>query len=64
MRSMLKNAICQKVPYKWIAAVIVFVSFFSAHTHGIFYMLYYVIILMMGYDEKFTTGGKIRWKQM
>lgn len=59
-----KNAICQKVPYKWIAAVIVFVSFFSAHTHGIFYMLYYVIILMMGYDEKFTTGGKIRWKQM
>ena len=59
-----KNAICQKIPYKWIAAVIVFVSFFSAHTHGIFYMLYYVIILMMGYDEKFTTGGKIRWKQM
>lgn len=59
-----KNAICQKVPYKWIAAVIVFVSFFSAHTHGIFYMLYYVIILMMGYDDKFTTGGKIRWKQM
>ena len=59
-----KNAICQKVPYKWIAVVIVFVSFFSAHTHGIFYMLYYVIILMMGYNEKFTTGGKIRWKQM
>lgn len=59
-----KNAICQKVPYKWIAVVIVFVSFFSAHTHGIFYMLYYVIILMMGYNEKSTTGGKIRWKQM
>lgn len=58
-----KNAIYQKVPYKWIAIVIVVISFFSAHTHGIFYMLYYTIILVMGCNEK-SIGGKISWKRM
>lgn len=57
-----KNAICQKNPYKWIAIVIVVVSFFSAHTHGIFYMLYYTIILMIGCKEK-SVGGRICWKR-
>lgn len=58
-----KNAIYQKAAYKWIAIVIVVVSFFSAHTHGIFYMLYYTIILMMGCKEK-SIGGRICWKRI
>lgn len=38
--------------YFWISLVIIIVSFFSAHTHGTFYMLYYVIILLEGYNQR------------
>lgn len=37
-----------KAQYFWINFVIIIVSFFSAHTHGTFFMLYYVIILLEG----------------
>lgn len=40
-----------KGQYFWISFIIIIVSFFSAHTHGTFYMTYYVIILMAGYHE-------------
>lgn len=39
----LKNA------YYYIALIIIAVSFFSAHTHGTFYMLYYSTFLVNGY---------------
>jgi hypothetical protein len=40
-----------KAEYFWISFVIILVSFFSAHTHGTFYMLYYVIILLEGNNQ-------------
>lgn len=39
----LKNA------YFWITLIICVISFFTAHTHGTFYMMYYVVYLSMGY---------------
>lgn len=32
-----------------LTIIILVVSFFSAHTHGTFYMLYYIVLLMNGY---------------
>ncbi len=36
----------------WIAAMLLGLSFVTLHTHAAFYMLFYVLILMEGYDEK------------
>ncbi len=41
-----------KAQYFWLSFVIILISFFTAHTHGTFYMLYFVVILMAGYHEK------------
>lgn len=41
-----------KGAYFWYSAIIVAISFFTAHTHGTFYMMYYVIFLANGYYEK------------
>ena len=41
--------------YFWVSVLLILVSFFSAHTHGTFFQLYYVFILMEGY---MTTTGK------
>ena len=38
-----------KKQYFWMSAIILVISFFTAHTHGTFYMLYFVIFLMNGY---------------
>lgn len=35
--------------YFWISLIIIVISYFTAHTHGTFYMLYYVILLMGGF---------------
>lgn len=35
----------------WIAFIILLVSYFSAHTHGIFFMMYYVFILLEGWHS-------------
>ena len=35
----------------WLSFIILVVSFFSAHTHGTFYMLYYVYILLGGWHS-------------
>ncbi len=44
--------------YFWISFIVLVLSFYSAHTHGSFYMLYYVAILLNGYSygkiNKFT----------
>ena len=45
----IKSMFILKVQYLWISVIIVGISFFTAHTHGTFYMLFYVIILMDGY---------------
>ena len=41
-----------KKKYFWMTAIILVISFFSAHTHGTFYMTYYIVFLMNGYYEK------------
>lgn len=41
----LKNA------WFWISLIVVAVSFFSAQTHGTFYMIYYVFFIMEGWDH-------------
>ena len=40
-----------KGPYFWLTLIIVVISYFTAHTHGTFYMLYFVIFLMNGYYD-------------
>lgn len=40
-----------KGPYFWLTLIIVVISYFTAHTHGTFYMLYFVVFLMNGYYE-------------
>lgn len=41
----LKNA------YFYISGIIIVTSFFCVHTHGTFYMLYYIVLLVSGYDS-------------
>lgn len=43
--------------YFWLTFIIIVTSLFSAHTHGTFYMLYYVIFLVNGYYENGTPLG-------
>lgn len=38
------------MPYFWYTVILLVVSFFSAHTHGTFFMLYYVLLLKEGHD--------------
>ena len=40
-----------KGPYFWLLLIIVVISYFTAHTHGTFYMLYFVLFLMNGYFD-------------
>ena len=39
-----------RTSYFWINIIIIIISFFTAHTHGTFYMIYYTTILMNGYS--------------
>lgn len=41
-----------KGPLFWISMIIVVISYFTAHTHGTFYMLYFLLFLMNGYYER------------
>lgn len=46
-----------KRQYFWISLLIIIVSFFSAQTHGTFYMMYYVFIILEGnYALKYEVG--------
>lgn len=45
-----------KGPYFWLSMIIVVISYFTAHTHGTFYMLYYLVFLMNGYYEASLEG--------
>ena len=44
-----------KGSYFWMTFLILATSFFSAHTHGTFYMLYYIVYLMNGYFMRSRT---------
>ncbi|MBQ6307305.1 MAG: hypothetical protein IJK78_12135 [Bacteroidales bacterium] len=41
-----------KGAYFWISLIIVVISYYTAHTHGTFYMLYYILFLMSGYYDR------------
>lgn len=41
-----------KGAYFWLTLLILVLSFFTAHTHGTFYMLYYFLFLIDGYYKK------------
>ena len=38
--------------YFWLSTLLVLLSFFTAHTHGTFFMLYFMMFLIGGYDER------------
>ena len=42
-----------KDSFFWLNIIIVMISFFTAHTHGTFYMLYYVVLLINGYHHSY-----------
>lgn len=46
-----------KGPYFWLTLIIVVISYFTAHTHGTFYMLYFVVFLMNGYYESSISSS-------
>ncbi len=48
-----------KKSYFWINAIIIAISYFTAHTHGTFYMLYFFIYLMEGYSRIGVNNSKI-----
>lgn len=50
-----KGLLKLKGGYFYLSFIILIVSFFSAHTHGTFYMLYFVLFLMNGYYTKSTN---------
>lgn len=41
-----------KNQFYWLAVTIVGLSFFNPHTHGTFYMLYFIVFFLEGYHEK------------
>lgn len=41
-----------KGAYFWISLIIVVISYYTAHTHGTFYMLYFILFLMNGYFDR------------
>lgn len=49
------------IPYVLMSGVIIVISLFSAHTHGTFYMLYYVCLLMGGYQTRILARTGSRW---
>ena len=46
-----------KGPYFWLTLIIVVISYFTAHTHGTFYMLFFVMFLMNGYYESSISSS-------
>jgi len=44
----LSCAVFAKESTRWIAVIVLAISFVSAHTHGTFYMLFYMLMLMNG----------------
>lgn len=49
------------IPYVMMSGVIIVVSLFSAHTHGTFYMLYYVCLLLGGFQARVLAKTGSQW---
>ena len=49
-------AVFAKGAYRWMAIIILGISFFTAHTHGTFYMIFYIMLLMDGLMTKGKPG--------
>lgn len=45
--------------YFWISLILVVISYYTAHTHGTFYMLYFMLFLMNGYYERSILKNRI-----
>ena len=45
-----------KGKYFWFAMLLIGLSFFTPHTHGTFYMLFFIVFLIDGYHEKYQTA--------
>ena len=58
-----RSLLVLKDSYFWISAVIVVISFFSAHTHGTFYMQYFVYFLLSGYKFRTPRTRRICFKK-
>ena len=50
-----KGLVMLKMPYLWFSVILLVVSFFSAHTHGTFFMLYFVMLLRDGYNTSMRS---------
>ena len=50
-----KSMVVLKDEYYWITIIILIISFFSAHTHATFYMLYFIIFLIEGYNQQYRA---------
>ena len=50
-----KGLLMLKMPYLWFTVILLVVSFFSAHTHGTFFMLYFVMLLREGYNTSMRS---------
>ena len=50
-----KGLVMLKMPYLWFSVILLVVSFFSAHTHGTFFMLYFVMLLRDGYHTSMRS---------
>lgn len=58
----IKSLFSLKNQYFWIAFVVIAISFFSAHSHTTFYMLYFMIFLIDGYHA--NNSQKICWERL
>jgi hypothetical protein len=46
-----------KGKYFWLAVLLIGLSFFTPHTHGTFYMLFFIVFLIDGYHEKWKNAA-------
>ena len=54
----LKAIVDLKGKYPWFAFMLVGISYFAPHTHGTFYMLFFIIFLLEGYRDQVLHGVK------
>lgn len=49
----LRGVIQLKRHFRVVSIIVFITSFFSAHTHGTYHMIYFVIIIMEGFIERY-----------
>ena len=48
-----KGLFKSKGPYFWLSFIIIILSFFTAHTHGTFYMMFFIMFLVEGFSKEY-----------